>query len=203
MIYEGSTMENKSRRQAYAEETREAILETGHRLFSRQRFSGTSLEAIAKEAKVTKGAVYHHFKDKRAVFSACFERQAKQVSEVMASVPQQDDDWAYAFAQCRAFLDFVVGHGRHTISLQEVITVLGWDAWRAIDSHYTMGNIERVVARLQDSGRMKSYSRELVVNMIYGLLVNAAMNLNSLSDVHQAYQDLNGMVQDMLNGLKI
>ena len=196
-------MENQSRRQAYAEETREAILETGHRLFSRQRFSGTSLEAIAKEAKVTKGAVYHHFKDKRAVFSACFERQAKQVSEVMASIPKQDDDWAYAFAQCRAFLDFVLRYGKDTISLQEVITVLGWDAWRAIDSHYTMGNIEQVVARLQDSGRMKLYSRELVVNMMYGLLVNAAMNLHSLSDVRQTYQDLDGMVQDMLNGLKI
>jgi len=196
-------MENQSRRQAYAEETREAILETGHRLFSRQRYSGTSLEAIAKDARVTKGAVYHHFKDKRAVFSACFERQARQVAEVMASVPQHDDDWAFAFAQCRAFLDFVLTHGRHTIPLQEVITVLGWDAWRAIDSHYTMGNIERVVVRLQDSGRMKQYSQELVVNMIYGLLVNAAMNLNSLPDVHQAFQDLNEMVQDMLNGLKI
>lgn len=196
-------MENQSRRQAYAEETREAILEAGRRLFSRQRFSGTSLEAIASQARVTKGAVYHHFKDKRAVFSACLERQARQVSEVMAAVPPQDDDWAYAFAQCRAFLDFVLTHGKQTISLQEAITVLGWDAWRAIDSHYTMGNIERVVARLQDSGRMKVYSRELVVNMIYGLLVNAAMNLNSLPNVHQAYQDLDGMVQDMLNGLKI
>lgn len=196
-------MENQSRRQAYAEETREAILEAGRRLFSRQRFSGTSLEAIASQARVTKGAVYHHFKDKRAVFSACLERQARQVSEVMAAVPPQDNDWAYAFAQCRAFLDFVLAHGKQTISLQEAITVLGWDAWRAIDSHYTMGNIERVVARLQDSGRMKVYSRELVVNMIYGLLVNAAMNLNSLPNVHQAYQDLDGMVQDMLNGLKI
>lgn len=196
-------MENQSRRQAYAEETREAILETGHRLFSRQRFSGTSLEAIAREARVTKGAVYHHFKDKRAVFSACFERQAKQVSEVMASIPKQDDDWAYAFAQCRAFLDFVLRNGKDTISLQEVITVLGWDAWRTIDSHYTMGNIEQVVARLQDGGRMKLYSRELVVNMMYGLLVNAAMNLHSLSDVHQAYEELDEMVKDMLNGLKI
>ena len=196
-------METQSRRQAYAEETREAILKTGHRLFSRQRFSGTSLEAIAKEARVTKGAVYHHFKDKRAVFSACFERQAKQVSEVMASIPNQDDDWAYAFAQCRAFLDYVLRNGKDTISLQEVITVLGWDAWRAIDSHYTMGNIEQVVARLQDSGGMKLYSRELVVNMIYGLLVNAAMNLHSLSDVHQAYEELDEMVQDMLNSLKI
>ena len=153
--------------------------------------------------RIVADPLYHHFKDKRAVFSACFERQAKQVSKVMASVPQQDDDWAYAFAQCRAFLDFVLRHGKDTISLQEVITVLGWDAWRAIDSHYTMGNIEQVVGRLQDSGRMKLYSRELVVNMIYGLLVNAAMNLNSLSDVHQAYQDLDEMVQDMLTGLKI
>ncbi len=196
-------MEIQTRRQAYAEETREAILEAGHRLFSRQRFSGTSLEAIAKEANVTKGAVYHHFKDKRAVFSACFERQAKQVSEVIAAVPQQHDDWAYAFAQCRTFLDYVVGHGKHTMALQEVITVLGWDTWRAIDCHYTMGNIERVVARLQDSGGMKPYSRELVVNMIYGLIVNAAMNLNSLPDAHQAHQELNGMLRDMLNGLKL
>ncbi len=196
-------MEKQSRRQAYAEETREAILETSHRLFSRQLFSGTTLEAIAEQSRVTKGAVYHHFKDKRAVFSACLERQAKQVSGVMAAVPQQDDVWAYAFAQCRAFLDFIVAHGKHTISLQQAITVLGWDAWRAIDSHYTLGHVERVMARLQDSGRMKLYSRELVVNMIYGLLVNAAMNLSSLPNIDQTYQDLDEIVQDMLNGLRI
>lgn len=196
-------MANQSRREAYAEQTREAILEASHRLFSRQRFSGTSLEAIAKKARVTKGAVYHHFQDKQAVFSACYERQARQVSEAVDAVPRESDDWDYAFAQCRAFLDFILAHGKHTISLQEAITVLGWDTWRGIDSGYTLGSIERVVVRLQDSGRMKPYSRALVVNMIYGLLVNAAMNLNSLPDIRQTYQELDKIVQDMLNGLKI
>lgn len=195
-------MANQNRRQAYAEETREAILEAAHRLFSRQQFSGTSLDLIAQQAGVTKGAVYYHFKDKRAVFSACFERQARQVSEMVAAVPQPDDDWAYAFAQYRAFLDFVITYGEHTISLQEAITVLGWDTWREIDSSYTMGNIEKIVTRLQSSGRMKPYPRELVVNMIYGLLVNAAMNLSSLPNVHQTYEDLDEMVQGMLNSLK-
>ncbi|MES1949529.1 TetR family transcriptional regulator [Salinisphaera sp. S4-8] len=195
-------MENQSRRQAYAEQTREAILDTAHRLFSRQRFSGTSLDAIASQAGVTKGAVYHHFKDKRTMFSVCFERQAEQVANAVAAAQLPDDDWGQVFAQCRAFLAFVLANGRHLISLQEAITVLGWDAWHEIDTRHTMQHIEQAVTRLQTRGQMKPYPRALVINMIYGLLVNAAMNLNALPDVHEASENLDAIVEDMLSGLK-
>jgi TetR/AcrR family transcriptional repressor of tetCD len=195
-------MEKPSRRQTYVETTREAILASAHQLFCRRHFDGTSLDAIATEANVTKGAIYHHFKDKRAVFSTCFERQAREVTNAIAAAPAGADEWQSALNECRAFLDFVVAQGAQTLSLQEVITVLGWEQWRRIDTHHTIGHIERMVERLQTTGQMKPYPASLVVSMIFGLLVEAAMNLNSHGDLKQTYTNLNNMIRDMLFGLK-
>lgn len=196
-------MNKPSRRQAYAEATRSAILTSAHQLFCRQHFAGTSLDAIATEAHVTKGAIYHHFKDKRAVFSACFERQARAVSSAIDVAPEEADDWETLLSQCRAFLDFIVVQGPQTLSLQEVITVLGWEQWRRIDSHHTIGHIERMVATLQGTGQMKPYPASLVVSMIFGLLVDAAMNLNAHGDSRNTYINLNNVIRDMLSGLKV
>jgi TetR/AcrR family transcriptional repressor of tetCD len=195
-------MEVSSRRQIYAQETREAILNSAQHLFCRRGFSGTSLDIIAAQAQVTKGAVYHHFKDKRSVFRACFERQACKVSAAIAAVPDGADDWQTAFRQCGAFLDYILRHGKDTIALQEVITVLGWEQWREIDSNHTMGHIERTVSRLQASGEMKPYSANVVVNMVYGLMVDAAVTLSTQPDARQTEEDLNGLIRDMLLGLR-
>lgn len=121
---------------------------------------------------------------------------------MVGAAPVGEDDWGTAFNQCRAFLEFVVARAEQTLPLQEVITVLGWAQWREIDTRHTIGHIERVVARLQESGEMTSYPADLVVNMIYGLMVDAAMNLTSQPDPEQAYEDVEGVVRHMLMGLK-
>ena len=195
-------MKGVSRRQLYAEDTREAILNSAQALFCRDSFAGTSIDTIAAQAQVTKGAIYHHFKDKRAVFEACFERQACQVSETIATAPNGDNDWQTAFNQCHAFLNFILAHGSNTIPLQEVITVLGWEQWQKIDSSHTIRHIENIVSQLQNSGQMKPYSTNVAVSLIYGLLVGAVMTLSTQPNVKQTTKDLDSMIKDMLLGLK-
>ncbi len=194
-----------SRRQAYAEESRAAILSSAHRLFTKQGFSGTSIDAIAADAKLTKGAVYHHFKDKKAVFAACFEQQARSVSEAIANSERASGGnaglWQQAENACLAFLRFVVSEGRNTIPLQEVITVLGWEQWRAIDTRHTMGYIEDLVQQMLDEGLLKAYPAQYLSSMVYSILVDAAMNLgaNASSSNEDVYTRL---VMDVLRGLE-
>lgn len=195
-------MKGISRRQLYAEETREAILNSAQALFCRDSFAGTSIDTIAAQAQVTKGAIYHHFKDKQAVFEACFEQQARQVSEAIAAAPDGDNDWQTAFNQCHAFLNFILTHGSNTIPLQEVITVLGWEQWQKIDSSHTIRHIESIVSQLQNSGQMKPYAPNVAVSLIYGLLVGAVMTLSTQPNVKQTMKDLDSMIKDMLLGLK-
>jgi AcrR family transcriptional regulator len=57
-----------------AEKTREALLDAAERVFLRHGFASATLNEIAKEAGVTRGAVYWHFEDKISIFRAMYER---------------------------------------------------------------------------------------------------------------------------------
>src|SRR5215471_5564610 len=67
--------EVKSRREMYSEATRAALLEEATTLFAERGYSGTSLEDVASASQVTRGAVYHHFASKQALFEAVLELQ--------------------------------------------------------------------------------------------------------------------------------
>ena len=60
----------KSRREEYADATRAALLETAREMFTRDGYQETGIEAVARATRVTRGAFYHHFEDKRALFEA-------------------------------------------------------------------------------------------------------------------------------------
>ena len=73
----------KSRRDQFSEATRAALLDAATRRLATLGFAGTSLEDVAADIQATRGAVYHHFSSKRALFEAVFEdleHEAVQVS---------------------------------------------------------------------------------------------------------------------------
>src|SRR3989442_3448107 len=63
----------RSRRADYSESTRQALVDSAVEMFAKRGYAATSLDAIAKRARVTKGALYHHFSGKQALFEAAFE----------------------------------------------------------------------------------------------------------------------------------
>src|ERR687888_1776001 len=63
----------RSRRLDYSESTRKALVDSAIELFTRHGYAATSLDAVAKRARVTKGALYHHFSGKQALFEAAFD----------------------------------------------------------------------------------------------------------------------------------
>ena len=65
----------RSRREEYAEATYEALLDSASACFFEDGFAATSLDHVAQRARVTKGAIYHHFASKRELFLAVLERQ--------------------------------------------------------------------------------------------------------------------------------
>jgi len=57
-----------------AQATRDLILDTAELVFQRRGVSRTSLQEIAQEAGLTRGAIYWHFQNKAAVFNAMMQR---------------------------------------------------------------------------------------------------------------------------------
>ena len=90
-----------SRRQQYSASTKRALVDEASKLFTKQGYAATSLDAIVGSARVTKGALYHHFSGKQALFEAVFERVESDASRaIQKSLRGHKDPWDKARAGC-------------------------------------------------------------------------------------------------------
>lgn len=97
--------ERRTQRQRSEATTRD-LLEAAREMFARDGYGATSLEAVAAEANVTKGALYHHFAGKRELFEAVFEEEERRLCAALADVhAKHADPVEAAYQGCRAFLD--------------------------------------------------------------------------------------------------
>jgi len=83
-----------SRRQQFSASTKRALVDVASDLFTAQGYAGTSLDEIVSGADVTKGALYHHFSGKQALFEAVFEKIEEDASaKIHQAVRDHRDPW--------------------------------------------------------------------------------------------------------------
>lgn len=196
-------MQNKTRREEYAEITRKALIEEGYSLFAEKGYAKTSIEDIVQKARVTRGALYHHFSNKEELFKAAYEQQVQEMmSKVLKGIEDISDPWERTIAGCHAFLDYGMSSERKSIRLQEAITVLGWENWRKIDASYTMGLIRNTLGDLIKEGIFSDYSLNLMADLIYGLLVESSMSVARSKNKEKTHQEIAKIIEKMLSGLR-
>jgi AcrR family transcriptional regulator len=129
--------ENARRRsnRARSEATRNALEKAARRLFVEKGYAETSTPDIVAAANVTRGALYHHFADKQALFRAVVEREANAVAEEIerAAPPSLSAEQALIEGS-RAFLDAMAVPGRTRLLLLDGPAVLGREVMAAIDA---------------------------------------------------------------------
>ena len=101
-----STPTQVGRREAEALATREALIEAALRLFAERGYADVGTEEIVAHAKVTRGALYHHFEDKRDLFRSVFERvEAGLMERIGTRMKTAKDPWELILNGMRSFLD--------------------------------------------------------------------------------------------------
>ncbi|MBW0012654.1 TetR/AcrR family transcriptional regulator [Mycobacterium sp.] len=192
----------KSRREQYAAQTRQAVLDAAEAAFAERGFTATSITDIAEAARVTKGAVYHHFPDKRALFEAvlnrCDETAQRNVFDAVAKHP--DDLWGGVLAALDATLDACADPVIGRLIYLEGPIALGWTRWRECEDEYTYGNIRRLLDSAIQAG---IYRRDIPVDamaqVMTGMITHAGVALaeapprkrkNLRRDLHKAIQHL-------------
>ena len=114
------------RRAAYSASTQRALVDVAEVLFTDHGYANTSLDAIVAGAQVTKGALYHHFSGKQALFEAVFERvEAESSKSIQKAIKNRKDPWVKARSGLRAFLAVVQEPRYRRIVVQEGPSVLG------------------------------------------------------------------------------
>lgn len=194
----------KSRRDMYAEATRAALLQEATTLFAEHGFTATSLDDVAKAARVTRGAVYHHFAGKQALFSDVVEQLEQQmIEQVAASMTGHDNIWDAAMAAIDAFADACLDPVYSTVVWREGVTALGWEGLHACAEKYSVGLIESSARALVDAGYFSGRAFETTVQMVFHMFGSAAQILAAAEDKQRVRDEVADVLKRMFTGLRI
>jgi AcrR family transcriptional regulator len=162
----------------YSEATRTALLEEATVLFAGRGYARTSLEDVASASRVTRGAVYHHFASKQALFEAVLDAQEERataaVEEAAATVA---DPWDAAMLALDAFLRQCCDPVYGRLVWLEGPTALGWHRWRECEQKYAYGLVERFIHGLIDAGYLERRAVESLVRFSFWILGGAGLTL--------------------------
>src|ERR687888_1930948 len=136
----------RSRREQNTGATRDALVRVARDFFRRYGYDGSKTEQIVRRARVTRGALYHHFTGKKDLFREVVEQlEGELVGKVASVAIGKTDIWAIAVASLRAFLDACMEPAVQRIVLLDAPSVLGYDTWREIDERYGIALIRSML----------------------------------------------------------
>jgi len=197
-------MSVKSRQEERSEATRGLLLTTAERLFAADGYAGTATEEIVAAAGVTRGALYHHFADKRDLFRAVFlaleERIMARVAELAAAAP---DAWSALTAGAHGFLDVCLEPEVQRIALVDAPSVLGWEEWREIDARYALGLVQAALQAAMDAGSIAAQPVEPLSHVLLGALTEAALFIARSDDRDGARRAIGDSVDRLLTGMRV
>lgn len=190
-----------TRRAEYAEATKRELVTVGCRLFGERGYAGTSLDDVVAEAGVTKGALYHHFENKKELFAAVAERVE---ADLTASISQglERDPWDALIAGVERFLDAALESQMQNILLIDAPMVLGYERWHELQAHYGLGLTVTALEAAMDAGVIRPRPSLPLANMVLKALSAGAMFIARAEDRESARRDVGDIARAMLDGLK-
>jgi AcrR family transcriptional regulator len=193
----------KSRREEYAETTRAAILDAATARFTADGFAGTTVDQVAEAARVTKGAVYHHFRDKAELLEAAFvQMEERLVVTVAAATEGIDDPWEEFARGVDAFLEACLEPGFRRIALEEAPAVLGWARWKDIEERYFLGLMVASLDGLARAGLIRVPPGDLTARMLLAAISEAGLAVAAADDPDEERTRVGVLVGQLVRGLR-
>ncbi|MGO1053214.1 TetR/AcrR family transcriptional regulator [Crossiella sp. CA198] len=194
----------RPRRMEYSESTRQALVDSAMELFSRKGYAGTSLDEIAARARVTKGALYHHFGGKQALFEAAFDAvETDMLARLAKIVSQPGDPWESAMAGLRAYLKVCLEPSYQRIVLHEGPVVMGWERWREAEEQFSYGLVRATVVGLAESGEIDDLPIEPMSRLMFGALAGSATQIANAADPKKASEEVGLCIERVMAGLRL
>jgi AcrR family transcriptional regulator len=184
--------------------TTEAILKAGRRLFGERGFAATTMDDIADAARVAKGAVYHHFTTKEAVFEAVFDLVSRDlVAEVERATRTERDVLVAMVVGTQHYFAACAKGPTCQIILRDGPAVLGWERWREIDAQHFGGKFPRALAAAMDAGLIARQPIEPIARLLLGAVTEAAVACAGRSDVLKAGGEYSRAFKSLLEALRL
>ena len=168
----------RSRREEYTEATRQALLAAGRHAFASDGYQAAGIEAISRAARVTRGAFYHHFEDKKALFDAVVVAlQIEAAAKIEARAKTQRKVWDRLTDGIDAYLDACLEPAYGRIVIQEAPAVLGNARYREIEEAYPMALLTATLTALKRQGELDFEDIDLLSRMVDAMICKVALLL--------------------------
>lgn len=196
-------MPAKSRKEEYSEATRDALIEAARKLFEETSYADTSIEQIVQHARVTRGALYHHFTSKRDLFQAAYEQIHLDImSRMRGAVDEIADSWERALGVIETYLDSCLDPRIQRNIMHQAPSVLGWETWRKLEARHGLSLVESLLQHLVDEGIMRPHRVDVSAPMILAVVNEAGMMVAASVDAKTVRRELEPILQGLLNGLR-
>lgn len=193
----------RGRQAERSETTRAALIRAARALFARRGYGGVGTEEIVRSARVTRGALYHHFSSKEELFRAVFEQVEAELTERIAAVAASAEDPYQALsAGAEAFLDACLDPAVQRITLLDAPAVLGWQQWREIGARYGLGLVQGALQAAMDEGLIAPQPAAPLAHVMLGALDEAAMLVAQSADEGRTREEVGRIVARLLRGLR-
>jgi AcrR family transcriptional regulator len=194
-----------TRREQHVADTRKALVDAARQLFTEQGYAATGTEEIVAAAGVTRGALYHHFRDKSDLFRAVMEEVAREVAENLVDSGLGGTSgaaWAEIRAGLSAFLDLcVVTDDFQRIVLVEGPVVLGHEAWDDLVARHGSNLLAEWLSRAVDEGDIAPVPVQPLVRLLIAMIAESSLYIARADDRAGARQVVGVALDRLLQGL--
>jgi AcrR family transcriptional regulator len=192
-----------SRRAERSDATRARLVRAARELFAKRGYAAVGTEEIVRRARVTRGALYHHFADKRDLFRAVHEQLEGELTEAIAAElagAGTDDPVEALTTATRTFLDACIEPEIARITLLEAPSVLGWEEWRRIDEQYGLGLTIAGLTMGMEAGRLRRQPVRPLAHLLLAAMGEAGMVIANADDPEAARAEVEPALLSLLEG---
>src|SRR5262245_25035285 len=185
--------------------TRQRLVGTAARLFAERGYEATSIEEMLQELQVSRGALYHHFDSKEALFEAVLHDIEAEVAEATVVASRGARDPAAALrAGCEAFLELARTPRIRQIVLTDAPAVLGWQKWREIEAQHGLGLLKTALGRAAEAGRLPAEQVDVAAHVLLAALIEIVMMIarsaNAKAATKQGRKALARLIESLVSG---
>jgi AcrR family transcriptional regulator len=183
-----------SRRAQYSASTKRALIDVAEELFTENGYAATSLDSIVAGARVTKGALYHHFSGKQALFEAVFERVESNASKAIQKSLRGE----------RAFLEVVREPTYRRVVILEGPAVLGYARFREQEERSTFANVLEIVRSVLSAGNwdLDEDMLQTFARIFFGAMSSAGESVSGAEDREAAAARVEAAISFILMGFQ-
>lgn len=195
-------MSVKRLRERQAEATRELLVGIARERFVEQGYAATAIDDIVRRAGIAKGALYHHFSGKDALFKAVYDVVLDETAEaVMAAALAEHDPWAAVRAGLSAFLDACLQPAFRRVVIIDSVAVLAASAWEGGMEGVELPMLRAVLTPLVDSA-LPGVALDPLAHAALGGLYGSALYIARAADPQAARAEADAVLDVVLRGVR-